>query len=57
MLEEAVADYSEVIRLGQETETYRRRAAAYRALGEIAKAELDERQAEFQSTSNEREKR
>jgi tetratricopeptide (TPR) repeat protein len=47
--QEAIADYTEAIRLDQDTETYRRRATAYRAVGDRAKAELDERQAEFQS--------
>jgi tetratricopeptide (TPR) repeat protein len=49
----AVADYSETIRLNQDANTYRRRAAAYRAIGETAKAESDERAAGFRDKPKE----
>jgi tetratricopeptide (TPR) repeat protein len=55
-LQEAIADYSEAIRLDGDTEAYRLRAASYRAVGETTKAELDERQAEFQSRPDEAKK-
>jgi len=48
---EAIADYSEAIRLDRDAATYRRRAAAYRAVGDTARAELDEKQADFMTSS------
>jgi tetratricopeptide (TPR) repeat protein len=45
--QEAIADYSEAIRLEEDANRYRHRAAAYRAIGETAKAESDERAADF----------
>jgi len=56
--QEAIADCTEALRLGldEETETYRVRAATYRAVGETAKAEWDERQAEFKRRPKQAEK-
>ena len=53
MFQESIADYSKAIQLDGDSEAYRGRAIAYRAMGETEKAELDERQAEFQSNSKE----
>jgi tetratricopeptide (TPR) repeat protein len=53
---EAIAEYSKAVGLDKDTETLRLRAAAYRAIGETAKAEWDERQAEFLSRPKETEK-
>jgi tetratricopeptide (TPR) repeat protein len=49
----AIADYSETIRLNQDANIYRRRAGAYRAIGETAKAESDERAADFRDKPKE----